>query len=114
MSENTNLEKSLDQAIQDTKRQLEIKETFWMVISENGLAEDIMNMSSVYPDNLGKDEDGVEYDYEFGDPICWDQFTKESQDKIVNSWNGIDGLIEKLHDEECHKFCTEECEERNQ
>ena len=87
--------------------ELDIKEAFWMAISEGGLAGDIMNMADVYPDNLGIDEDNEPYSYEAGDPVSWEQFSKESQEKIVAKWGGITGMLEKLHDEEFHNYCVE-------
>jgi len=86
----------------------DIMKQFWLTISENGLAEDFMNMASVYPDNLGKDDDGEDYTYEAGDPVTWDQFSIVFQQKILKDWNGIKCILEKLHDENCHVYCQEE------
>jgi len=84
----------------------QIMEEYWYTISENGLADDMMNMAGVYPDNLGMDEEDEPYTYEHGDPVLWEQFTKESQRKLQSSIGGIEGVLQKLCDEENHKFCN--------
>ncbi len=84
----------------------EILKLYWQAISEGSLAGDIMNSAAVYPDNLGKDEEGEDYTFEAGDPVTWDQFSLESQTKILKYQGGIEGVLEKLHDEEYHEFCV--------
>ena len=88
--------------------ELLILEEYWQAISEGSLAGDIMNTAEVYPDNLGVDEDGVAYEFEAGDPVTWDQFSLVSQQKIIQSQGGMEGVFEKLHDEEYHTFCKQQ------
>ena len=49
-------------------------------------------------------EDFEEY-YEAGDPVEWSQFTKESQEKIVDTVGSSSDMFEKLHENGYHKFC---------
>jgi len=83
----------------------ELYEEFWLMTGELGHTADVMNEAEVYPDNLGKDEDGEPYTYESGDPVMWDQLSKESQTKIVDYIGSSSSMFERLHGNGYHKFC---------
>jgi len=85
------------------KRQ--VAEDLWVCLNEQGLASEVMSEANMYPDNLGVDEDGIAYEFEEGDPLLFSQFSIDMQTKFYMYYNGLHGMVEKLHDEQYHSHC---------
>jgi len=79
----------------------------WFRDTECPLVEDIAIISfDSIPETVREAVmDEYEEYYEEGDPVTWDQFSKESQIKIVDSIGSSSNMFERLHGNGYHKFC---------